>query len=190
MDHSNGYESIANAFTRARTPSIGPATVRKWAKRLPPGATVLDLGCGFGVPISEVLLQENFHVHGVDASPTLVARFQDRFPNVPIECSPVEHAAFFNRTFDAAVAWGLMFLLPADAQRALIAKVARTLNRPGHFLFTSPMQECSWLDAMTGFPSISLGHDAYVNELVVHGLVLEGNEEDEGGNYYYFSAKP
>jgi hypothetical protein len=42
---------------------------------------------------------------------------------------------------------------------------------------------------MTGLPSISLGHDAYEQELAAHGLALVGDDEDEGGNYYYFAAK-
>src|SRR3954462_4923429 len=120
-DKSNGYEDIAEAFTRVRTVSIGPNVVRKWAKGLRPGASVLDLGCGNGVPISEVLIQEGFAVHGVDASATLGAKFRERFPNATVECASVEDSAFFHRRFDAVVAWGLMFLLSPETQRNLIA---------------------------------------------------------------------
>jgi 2-polyprenyl-3-methyl-5-hydroxy-6-metoxy-1,4-benzoquinol methylase len=188
-DESNGYEAIAEEFTRTRTMSIGPTVVRQWAKSLQPGASVLDLGCGFGLPISETLLHDGFAVHGVDASKTLVSKFRERFPHVPVECNSVERSAFFNRTFDAVVAWGLMFLLPVETQCDLIAKVARTLNGNGKFLFTSPRQGCSWTDAMTGLPSISLGHDTYMGELTAYGLALIGNDEDEGSNYYYFAVK-
>jgi 2-polyprenyl-3-methyl-5-hydroxy-6-metoxy-1,4-benzoquinol methylase len=188
-DWSNGYEGIAEGFTRARTLSIGPRVVRKWAQRLPSGTSVLDLGCGNGIPISEALFQEGFAVFGVDASETLVSKFRDRFPEAAVECGSVEESPFFHRTFDAVVAWGLMFLLPADAQRSLIGKVAGALNRGGHFLFTSPREACSWMDGMTGLPSISLGHEAYERELEAQGLVLVGNDEDEGGNYYYFATR-
>ena len=74
-------------------------------------------------------------------------------------------------------------------QRSLIGKVARTLNRHGHFLFTSPKVPCTWLDSLTGLASISLGHDVYEQELTAHGLLLVGNDEDEGENYYYFATK-
>ena len=188
-DKSNGYEAIAEAFTRARTPSIGPRIVRKWAKRLQPGTSILDIGCGHGVPISEALLQEGFAVYGVDASETLVAKFKERFPDAPVECGSVEESPFFNRTFEAVLAWGLMFILPPDTQTSLMGKVARTLNRNGHFLFTSPREACSWMDGMTGLPSISVGHDVYAQELAAHGLALVGNDEDEGQNYYYFASK-
>jgi 2-polyprenyl-3-methyl-5-hydroxy-6-metoxy-1,4-benzoquinol methylase len=188
-DKSNGYEAIAESFTRARTLSIGPKIVRQWAKRLRPGASILDIGCGNGIPISKALLDEGFTVYGIDASKTLVADFEKRFPDVPVECGSVEESVFFNRTFDAGIAWGLMFLLPADTQVRLIGKVAHALHRHGHFLFTSPRDACSWMDAMTRLPSISLGHDVYVQELVAHGLALVGNDEDEGENYYYFARK-
>ena len=42
-----------------------------------------------------------------------------------------------------------------------------------------------WHDRL---PSISLGHDAYIQELAAQGLVLVGNDEDIGDNYYYFAA--
>src|SRR6185436_502859 len=137
----------------------------------------------------EALLQEGLTVYGVDASETLVAKFREQFPNVNVECSPVEESLFFSRTFDAVLAWGLMFLLPADTQRSLIGKVARALNSQGQFLFTSPREVCSWMDGMTGLPSISLGHEVYEQELAAHGLALVGNDKDEGENYYYFATK-
>jgi 2-polyprenyl-3-methyl-5-hydroxy-6-metoxy-1,4-benzoquinol methylase len=188
-DRSNGYEAIAEEFIRARTPTIGPRIVREWARGLPPGACILDIGCGHGIPIAQALLQDGFTVYGVDASPTLVSKFGQRFPNAAVECSSVEDSLFFSRTFDAVVAWGLIFILPVETQRSLLGKVARTLNLHGQFLFNSPKQACKWVDGMTGLPSISLGHEVYGQELAAHGLVLVGNDEDEGENYYYFAVK-
>ena len=125
----------------------------------------------------------------MDASETLVARFSQLFPDAAVECNSVEESSFFNRTFDAVLAWGLIFLLSADAQRNLIGKVARTLNPNGHFLFTSPKNSCSWTDGMTGLPSISLGRNLYEQELAANGLAVVGNDEDEGDNYYYFAMR-
>ena len=81
-----------------------------------------------------------------------------------------------------------MFLLPADAQRKLIARVARVLNPGGRFLFTSPREVCKWQDAMTGLESLSLGQEAYELALRENGLSMVGNRTDEGENYYYFAA--
>jgi 2-polyprenyl-3-methyl-5-hydroxy-6-metoxy-1,4-benzoquinol methylase len=49
--------------------------VANWWQMLPPGGTVLDLGCGTGVPISQALIERGFNLYGVDASRTMVGAF-------------------------------------------------------------------------------------------------------------------
>lgn len=190
-DASHGWEQVADAFIAARDRSaIGVDVVRAWARDLPRGATILDLGCGTGVPIAQALIEDGFNVYGVDASPTLLAEFQRRLPQMRAACEPVETSAFFGRRFDGVVAVGLVFLLPADVQRSLIFRVASALDPGGRFLFTAPAQACAWADLMTGRESRSLGADAYVGLLAEAGLALAGNATDEGGNYYFHAVKP
>jgi cyclopropane fatty-acyl-phospholipid synthase-like methyltransferase len=189
-DRSGGYERMAREFVRTRGQAeIGATTVREWTHRLRAGGAVLDLGCGHGVPISQVLVDEGFDVCGVDASPTLAAEFKARFPAAHAECSPLEASGLFGRTFDGIVAWGLMFLLPPETQALVIAKVSNALAPGGQFLFTSPYQACAWTDILTGAPSISLGRDHYRKVLAAEGLELVGETSDEGDNHYYFASK-
>jgi cyclopropane fatty-acyl-phospholipid synthase-like methyltransferase len=166
------------------------ATVRQWAKDLPRGGSVLDLGCGNGWPISGVLIEAGVVVHGVDASPSMIAAFRARFRDAQAECSAVEDSHFFGRTFDGIIAWGLMFLLRPEAQSQLIHKVARALKNGGRFLFTSPWQVCQWSDNLTGQTSVSLGSEEYRRVLEAEGLVLVGEADDEGENHYFLALKP
>jgi SAM-dependent methyltransferase len=190
-DQSNGYEAAAAEFMTARSCSnVGVAAVREWAKALPSGAAVFDLGCGHGLPISLALLDEGVRLYGIDASPSMIAAFRKRFPNVPAECNAVEDSDFFSRTFNGAVAWGLIFLLKPEVQASLIHKVAAALRPGGQFLFTSPQQVCKWADNITGHQSVSLGADGYRTVLRGAGLMLVGEAEDEGDNHYYFVRKP
>ncbi|HSE67191.1 MAG TPA: class I SAM-dependent methyltransferase [Gemmatimonadales bacterium] len=190
-DPSNGYEALAKDSTWSRSrSSIGVATVREWAKALPQGAAVLDLGCGTGVPISQALLDEGLSVYGVDASPSMIAEFRRRFPDAPAECRAVEDSDFFGREFDGVVAWGLMFLLRLDVQEKLITKVSRVLKSRGKFLFTSASQCGEWSDILTGREARSPGAQEYRRMVAASGLILQNEAEDEGGNFYYFSYKP
>ena len=161
----------------------------EWSQLLAPGATILDLGCGTGVPISQTLIERGFKVYGVDASASMITAFRARFPTVPLECAAAEDSDFFGRTFDGVVAWGLFFLLDAGVQRKLIQKVGAILPSGGRLLFTAPSQVCSWLDAMTGRTSISLGHEAYRGALDVEGMSLVETRVDEGENFYYSAQK-
>src|SRR5581483_4067018 len=129
-DKSNGYEAIASLYLEARGNApggIGAPEIADWARTLPPGATVLDIACGTGLPVTLALINCGLNVYALDASPSMVAAFRRNFPNVPVECSAVEDFDFFGRTFDAAVSWGLMFLLEPETQRNLIATVAAHL---------------------------------------------------------------
>ena len=191
IDPSNGYEAVAEAYIAGRGSggTVGVAEVRQWAQTLPPGASVLDLGCGNGVPISQVLLDSGLIVYGVDASAKMIAAFRARFPTLLAECSPVEVSSFFGRTFDGVVAWGLMFLLAPASQELVIRKAASVLSSGGRFLFTSPRQVTEWEDGMTGQLSVSLGAERYTQLLQAAGLTLVGEREDMGQNHYYLSVK-
>ena len=94
-DPSNGYEAVASEFVERREQSsIGVATVRTWARSLPSGTSILDLGCGHGVPISMALMNDGFVIYGVDASPSLTAGFRRRLPHAHIACEAVEDSRF------------------------------------------------------------------------------------------------
>ena len=194
-DGSSGYEAVANVYvagrgTRARVgDAIGAAVVKAWADAFPPGATVLDLGSGPGEPSTRILQEAGLTTYAIDASPTMVSAFRERFPDVQIEQNTVEASEFFNRTFSGVLAWGLLFLLDATAQALVIEKVARALEPQGRFLFTAPRQPLEWLDAMTGRRSQSLGEHTYERLLRDAGLTRVADADDEGANHYYFVEK-
>jgi len=165
------------------------SVVSDWSRALPPAATVLDLGCGTGVPISQALIERGFRVYGVDASPKMIAAFRSRFPTVPLQCAAVEDSDFFGRIFDGVAAWGLFFLLASPVQHQLMRKVAAALRSGGRFLFTAPRQNCSWADLLTGRTSISLGYNAYRDALATAGMPLIGTCLDDADNHYYFAEK-
>lgn len=187
-DLANGYEAAAELFMAHRS-DIGAETVRQWARTLPQGGTVLDLGCGHGVPISQALLEEGLELYGIDASRRLIEAFRQRFPGVPAAHERVEESAFFSRTFDGVVAVGLMFLLPPETQETLIQRVAVALKLGGKFLFTAPEQACAWNDVLTGQISRSLGREQYEAIAERAGLTLIGTAWDEGENHYFHFEK-
>ena len=185
-DEANGYEAFAQEFITTRERStIGTTTVAMWSRTLPPASTVIDLGCGPGVPVTRTLIDAGHDVFAIDASASMVRAFAERFPQIPVACEAIQDSTFFNRTFDGAVAWGLMFLLRADLQELVIQRVARALKPGGRFLFTAPWQTGTWPDLLTGRESVSLGRDAYLRVLSSAGFALLNEFDDEGENHYY-----
>jgi cyclopropane fatty-acyl-phospholipid synthase-like methyltransferase len=195
MDPSTGYEAISAEFLarrgsdETRANAIGVKEVQRWAKTLPRGSSVIDLGCGPGFPLTIVLIEEGLNVFAVDGSPSLVSAFQRNLPGIPIACESVLDSSFFGRAFDAVLSIGLMFLLRVEDQHRLIRRFAGVLVPGGRLLFTSTAKPHLWTDAMTGLESISLGAGEYRRLLANAGIAVTDEYEDIGGNHYFDASK-
>jgi cyclopropane fatty-acyl-phospholipid synthase-like methyltransferase len=195
MDRSNGYEAVSEEFlayrgnSSTRSTAIGVKEVRKWAKTLRRGSSVIDLGCGPGFPLTVVLVEEGLQVFGVDGAPSLVAAFQRNLPGTPILCESVLESRLFDRTFDAVLSIGLMFLLKAEEQHRLIHRFSEILAPGGRLLFTSTAIPAVWKDVMTGMESISLGAEQYRKLLDSVGISVAEEYKDAGENHYFDAFK-
>ena len=185
------YDQIAEWYVAARNPEVGVPDLAALARRLPPRARVLDLGCGDGIPISRFLTREGFEVMALDSSPEMIARYRTNFPDVPTTCQRAEQADFPAESFEAVVAWGVLFHLSETEQRDVIGKVAGWLRPGGRFLFTSGDVEDATEGEMNGvtFPYISLGANGYRDVIESAGMRLEGSHHDEWDNYVYVTEK-
>ncbi len=77
-DVASAFDGQAEKFEQARVQTDSAALVRLVAfAALPPGARVLDAGCGPGL-VGEALLEAGCHVRGVDLSGEMVRRARQR----------------------------------------------------------------------------------------------------------------
>jgi SAM-dependent methyltransferase len=185
------YDEIAAWFAATRS-DAGLADLVAFSKSLRRGASILELGCGTGIPLSRFLLDAGFDLYAVDSSEEMMTRFRANCPEARSERATVQESRLFDAQFDASIAWGLVFhLRPRDQERA-IAKVARHLRPGGRFLFTAGDHEGTESSPMNGvsFTYYSLGREAYARTLHESGLELLDDYEDENGNYVYVARRP
>lgn len=131
------YEENAAAWDRLRGRELFE---RPWIDRfigeLPPGGTILDLGCGSGEPIGRHLIEQGFAVTGVDSSPSLIAICRERFPAAEWGVADMR-TLDLDRRFDGLIAWHSFFHLSPDDQRPMFARFAAHLKPGGTLIFTS-----------------------------------------------------
>jgi len=185
------YDQIVEWYVATRNPEVGVSDLASFARRLPPRARVLDLGCGDGIPVSRFLTREGFDVVALDSSPEMIARYRANFPDVSTRCERAEEADFPAESFEAVVAWGVLFHLSEAEQRGVIGKVADWLRPGGRFLFTSGDVEDTTEGEMNGvaFQYTSLGVSGYRDVIERVGMSLEGSHHDEWDNYVYVAEK-
>ena len=188
-DPADAYEAHAREFLAVREiAGVGAEVIRAWAGSLSREADVLELGCGGGLPVTRVLVDAGLRVSAIDSSPTMLATFRSRFPEVPVRCERVQESDGFGRLFGAVVAVGLMFLLNEKEQLRLIARAPGMLLPGGRFLFAAPREAGCWKDMTTGVESRSLGRETYEAALEGAGFRVIGCYTDEGNGNYYDSA--
>jgi SAM-dependent methyltransferase len=188
------YDRIARLYAAERPRStIGLPELNDMLARLPQGASVLDVGCGTGKPITEAILLHpaSLQVFGVDSSEKMLEEFRGNFPRVPVQCSPIQAFDYFERTFDAVVSWGMMFHLPPEEQRSVIRNIASHLAPQGFFLFSSGNEAGMRAGTMYGedFAYYSLGAEEYRTTLEASRCALLDEHFDIGENYYYLAQK-
>ncbi len=187
------YDLIAEWYASDRKAPGGVPEATALASSIPPGARVLDIGCGNGMPITRALLSAGHRVIGLDSSSEMLARFWRNCPDTPAVRGVVQSCPFADGTFDAAIAWGVMFHLNQDDQINAIVSVSRVLKTGAPFLFTSgDVDGVTPLEGtMNGvvFRYFSFSIDTYRRVLGEHGFTLLDVHADRGKNTYYLAQR-
>ncbi len=169
------YEEHAAAWDRRRGRRLQEGEwLDAFTAGLPPGASILDIGCGSGEPIAHYLLSHGFRVTGLDSSPSMIAICRDRFPAAEWLVGDMR-AMDLGRRFDAVLAWYSFFHLHEDDQRPMFARFAAH-SKPGKpLMFTSGPQHGEAIGEFEGEPlyHASLSPEEYRELLATNGFAVE-----------------
>lgn len=106
--------------------------LRRLARRIEPGARVLDLGCGNGIPATREMAK-TWVTTGVDLSPVQVERARALVPAATFVCGDMTSVEFPDASFEAVVTFYSIINVPVEEHPALFARIARWLV-PGGWL--------------------------------------------------------
>lgn len=130
-----GYDSVAEQYlaTKDAEDPVALEMLEELSEIASPGAAVLDLGCGAGVP-STRWLAERFAVTGVDVSGRQLELARHGVPEAGLIQADMTKINFVSETFDAVVAFHSIIHVPREGQQALCRRIYRWLKPGGFFL--------------------------------------------------------
>jgi SAM-dependent methyltransferase len=102
---------------------------------MPPEATVLDIGCGAGVPVTSALARR-CKVVGVDVSWVQIEQARLNAPQATFMLGDIMAMEFAPESLDAVVSFYTLFHLPREEHRHLLERIAVWLRPGGHLLIT------------------------------------------------------
>ena len=146
-----GYDAVSSAY---RGDEDRPARYAGWvaslADLLRPGARVLDLGCGNGIPATRELCDRGLRVIGVDFSGVQLRRARRLVPAAALVQADMAALQFAPASLDAVVSFYALIHLPVGDQRGLFGRIASWLRPGGLFLATVGAQPWTGTECFFG----------------------------------------
>lgn len=193
-----GYDALSYRY---RGDTEEPAHYATWLaqlqERVPAGGTVLDLGCGCGVPLTRDLAG-GYVVTGVDLSAVQIERARRLVPAARFLHADATQVGFPPSSFHAVVSLYALIHMPLDEQPPLLDRIGRWLRPGGWFLATTGHRawtgtEDGWLDGeapMWWSHADAATYRAWIEQAGLAVVDQEVVAEDDGVHALFWARRP
>jgi SAM-dependent methyltransferase len=145
-----GYDELSYRYRADHdAPTEHLLRIAELTDRMQGRASVLDLGCGCGVPVARDLSDAGFDVTGIDISEVQIQRARRLVPAATFVRGDFTEAEFPVASFDAVVCLYAIIHVPLDLQPGLITSIAGWV-RPGGWLLMTGGQD-AWTGSEDGW---------------------------------------
>jgi SAM-dependent methyltransferase len=187
------YRRHAIAWTTARgTRLIEGIWLDRFSSLLPRQASVLDIGCGSGLPIARHLVAHGTEVTGIDSAPEMILLFRENLPDQPHHVADMRTLEL-GRRFEGLIGWDSFFHLPQDEQRRMFPIFRSHAAQRAALMFTSGPSHSEAIGTLEGEPlyHASLDPSEYRELLDAHGfeVIRHVVEDPECGGHTVWLAR-
>ena len=160
------FDRIGKRYDESFTERDAQVAEGNWLiSQLSPGARVLDLGCGSGLPTCKQLLDAGVDVVGVDESAEMLALAGQQAPGGTYLHRDLRNIADLGE-FDAAVAFFSLIMLPKADVPSLLSQLRSQLRGPKLLLIAMVLGDFDQFPivfmgepiAVTAYPPDDLAH--------------------------------
>ena len=189
------YDDLAETYAAGRYLFDTTPILREFAGPLPPGARILDAGCGAGAPVARYFVERGDVVTGIDVSERMLTLARRQAPEATFQRMDLRALDFPPSAFDAIAAVYVIFHLPRAEHAALFAGFERVLKPGGRVLLTLATREYTGQDEFDGEMEflgrrLPYSHDrpeVALDKLAAAGLaVVSARRIETGGETFYW----
>jgi ubiquinone/menaquinone biosynthesis C-methylase UbiE len=132
-----GYDQVAQEYARLEGETEWPRMrwLKKVLDRLSPGSSVLDLGCGSGIP-ADVEISKEHQVTGVDISQAQIDLAHQNIPTGSFLHGDAGSVEFAASSFDAVVSFYTLEHIPRGEHETVLQRIYQWLLPNGLLLIS------------------------------------------------------
>ena len=188
---AEAFDAIGNRYDEAFPHKEGQVEAGGWlTASLPPGARVLDLACGTGMPTARQLADAGLQVTGIDLSPGMLALARQNVPEAEFARADmgdlVGGGTLAAGSFSGIAAFFALLMLPRQEIPYLLGAI-HDLLEPGGLLALS-MVEADVDDMQIPFLGNTIRVSGYLRDELHHVVTDAGFEVIKEESYAYAPA--
>ncbi len=177
------YNGIADTYVGQRDRFASLPFLGLFARYLPARGTVLDVGCGGGLPVDAFLSEQGLRVHGLDLSDRMIALARENVPDASFEVGNMLDLTDGQFSVDGVVSFYAIFHTPRTHHQDLLKRFASFLPAGGALLITMGAAEWEGTEDFHGEQMIWSHYGAERNARFVDsaGFEIVHDEIDRSG---------
>jgi SAM-dependent methyltransferase len=114
-------------------------------------SSILDLGCGTGIPYDLYLINNGVKLTGIDISEKHISLAKRNIPNGNYIIGDYTKYNFKNNKYDAIILLYSIFHIPKEEHYKIIRKIYNILKKGGYLLITMGVRETNGIEVENNF---------------------------------------
>ncbi len=131
-----GYEKAAENYASKRDQFKNLKYLDQFAKLIQPKGTILDIGCGAGLPVDKFLAEKGFAVNGIDISEKMIKLAKRNVPEGFFEVKDMSKLKEEEYCIDGIVSFYAIFHTAREKHEEIFKKFASFMPNGGYILVT------------------------------------------------------
>ncbi len=180
---TDGYNKIAQVYLANRDRLKSAKHIHQLLKYLPKNSNILDLGCGAGVPIDDILIKSGNDVIGLDISRVQIDLARKNCPRGEYLVADITTLKKRDYLVNAVVCFYTLFHLPRNEHKKMLTTMNSFLQKDGMLLVTMGDREFEGEHKMYETPMWSSQYGTAKNRQLVNeaGFEIVTDEIDNSG---------